>query len=193
MKILQIQIILSCRHVCTISGEKLKTIRRKKYSRTVLNYKMSTLTCSFFGLLFNDGAALSVLSLFSVSVSDTSQSVCCQLAPVRYLNVIQCYLSSNRDADNIGPAAVPLSPPPLPPPLRCTPSSGLLLYAEGNKDTRRISVVRLTKWLPETERAMPMGSTATSRSCAPFRRSPPPPCLGFPKVRSLSGSSVDMR
>lgn len=84
------------------------------------------------------------------------------------------------------------------PPLPCTPpphppSSGLLLYAEGNKDTRRISVVRRTKWLPETERAMPMGSAATSFSCAPFRRSPPPPCPVFPKVRSLSGSSVDMR
>lgn len=184
--------------VCRISGENLKATRRDKHSRTVLNYKMNTLICSFFRRLFNDGAALRVVSLFSVSVSDTSQTICCQLAPVRYLHVIQCCLSSNRDADNIGPAAVPVSPPPPPPlppplPLRCSPSSGLRLYAEGNKDTRRISVVRLTKWLPETERVMPMGSTATWRSCAPFRRSPPPPCLGFPKVRSLSGSSVDMR
>lgn len=65
---------------------------------------------------------------------------------------------------------------------RCTPppSPGLLLCAEGNKDTRRISVVCLAKWLPETERAMPMGSTATPLSCAPVRRSPPTTMPGLP-------------
>lgn len=142
-----------------------------------------------FRPIFNDGVSF---LLFSLSAADTCLFYC-QLAPIRYLNVIQCCLSSNRDADNIGPVVVPVSPTPLvdpPPPI---PIPGLLLCAEGNKDTRRISVVCLAKWLPETERAMPMGSTATPLSCAPFRWSPPPPCLGFPKVRSLSGSSVDMR
>lgn len=50
---------------------------------------------------------------------------------------------------------------------RCFPPStslGLLPYTEGNKDTRRISVVCLTKWLPESVRAIPMGSTAASLS-----------------------------
>ena len=62
----------------------------------------------------------------------------------------------------------------FPPPP--SPSPGLLLYTEGNKDTRRISVVCLTKWLPESERAMPMGSTATPLSSALPRlcRGPPP-------------------
>lgn len=75
-------------------------------------------------------------------------------------------------------------------PLPHNPSPGLLLYTEGNKDTRRISVVCLTKWLPETERAMPMGSPATLLSSVYVEV---PPCSGFPKVRSLSGSSVDVR
>lgn len=50
---------------------------------------------------------------------------------------------------------------------RCFPPStslGLLPYTKGNKDTRRISVVCLTKWLPESVRAIPMGSTAASLS-----------------------------
>lgn len=54
----------------------------------------------------------------SCPYSDTWQTVSFQLDTVRYLHVIQCCLSSNKDADNIGPAAVPVSPPPpLPPPL----------------------------------------------------------------------------
>lgn len=176
-KFSKFQIVLSCRHACCkVCGESLKSRGR---------------SALISGLLSNEGAALCGFPSAAVSVSASS---CCQLAPLRYLHVLQCRLSSHRDADQIGPAAVPVSSPPLPPPRRSgPPSSGLLLHAEGNKDTRRISVVRPTKWLPESVRAMPMGSTASPRSCAPSRRSPPPPCLGFPKVRSLSGSSVDMR
>lgn len=63
--------------------------------------------------------------------------------------------------------------PPRPPTPAPAPSRGPApLHAEGNKDTRRISVVCLTKWLPETERAMPMGFIATP---AQFHSSPPPP------------------
>ena len=106
---------------------------------------------------------------------------------IRCLNAEQCGLSSNRNAGDTGPAAVPPHPSP-------SPSPGLLLYTEGNKDTRRISVVCLTKWLPESERAMPMGSTAALLCSAPLGsvEVPPPHCSVFPKVRSLSGSSVDV-
>lgn len=133
------------------------------------------------------GKSDSPVPLFSLSVSVSISLFCSQLASIRCLNAVQRGLSSNRNADDTGPAAV------LPP----SPSPGLLLYTEGNKDTRRISVVCLTKWLPESEKAMPMGSTTTLLSSTLLCRGPPPtppppPCLGFPKVRSLSGSSVDV-
>ena len=121
----------------------------------------------------------SPVSLFSLSVSVSISLFCSQLASIRCLNAVQRGLSSNRNADDTGPAAV------LPP----SPSPGLLLYTEGNKDTRRISVVFLTKWLPESEKAMPMGSATTplsyTMSRSPTRTHPLPPHLGFPKVRSL--------
>lgn len=78
-----------------------------------------------------------------------------------------------------GPAAV----------LQPTPSSlspGLLLCTEGNKDTRRISVVCLTKWLPESERAVPMGAT-TSPSLS---RPPLHPADSHPAARASLRSAL---
>lgn len=107
----------------------------------------------------------SLFFLYSpLSVSESTSLFCSQLASIRCLNAVQCGLSSNRNADDTGPAAV------LPPSL----SPGLLLCTEGNKDTRRISVVCLTKWLPESERAMPMGATTTLLRSTRRCRGPPP-------------------
>lgn len=92
---------------------------------------MSTLIS---GLLFRDGAALSVLSLFPVSVSGSSQSTCCQLAPLRYLNVLQCCLFSHGDADQIGPAALPVSsatPTPMRPPALACSSTQRAIKTQG--------------------------------------------------------------
>lgn len=89
-----------------------------------------------------------------------------QRASIGCLNAVQCGLSSNRNADDSGPAAV--CPPSLNP--------GPRLHTEGNKDTRRISVVCLTKYLPESEKAMPMGSNTALLGLA-ASRSPP---LGLP-------------
>lgn len=112
------------------------------------------------------------VSLFFFSVSVSIILFCSQLASIRCFNAVQRGLSSNRNADDTGPAAV------LPP----SPSPGLLLYTEGNKDTRRISVVCLTKWLPESEKAMPMGSTTTLLNSTLLCRGPPTPPqpLGLP-------------
>lgn len=116
-------------------------------------------------ILRRGGKSDSPVSLFSLSVSVSISLFCSQLASIRCLNAVQRGLSSNRNADDTGPAAV------LPP----SPSPGLLLYTEGNKDTRRISVVCLTKWLPESEKAMPMGSTTTLFSSTLLCRGPPRP------------------
>lgn len=112
---------------------------------------------------FKGGKSDSPFSLFLFSVSVSIYLFCSLLSSIRCLNAVQHGLSSNRNADDTGPAAV------LPP----SPSLGLLLYREGNKDTRRISVVCLTKWLPESEKAMPMGSTTTLLRSTLFCRGPP--------------------
>lgn len=119
-----------------------------------------------------DGGCIWGLSFFlysPLSVSESTSLFCSQLASIRCLNAVQCGLSSNRNADDTGPAAV------LPPSL----SPGLLLCTEGNKDTRRISVVCLTKWLPESERAMPMGTTTTLLRSTRRCRGPPPACASL--------------
>ncbi|KAK5622401.1 hypothetical protein CRENBAI_004219 [Crenichthys baileyi] len=66
------------------------------------------------------------------------------------------------------------------PPTPSSLSPDLLLYTEGNKDTRRISVVCLTKWLPESERAVPMGTTTSPA----LSKSPPPPTASPPPARA---------
>lgn len=129
---------------------------------------------------------MTLLSLYSLSLS-RCVSFCFALS-LRLLDALLLYSVAYLQTGMLMIVALQqCHPPPHP-----GPSLGLLLYTEGNKDTRRISVVCLTKWLPESERAMPMGSSATLLSSAQLLSRSPPPCLGFPKVRSLSGSSVDV-
>lgn len=58
----------------------------------------------------------SSFSLFSLSVSVCIILFCSQLASIRCLIAVQCGLSSNRNADDSGPAAVPPPTPPRPQP-----------------------------------------------------------------------------
>lgn len=58
----------------------------------------------------------SLFFLYSpLSVSESTSLFCSQLASIRCLNAVQCGLSSNRNADDTGPAAV--LPPSLSPGL----------------------------------------------------------------------------
>lgn len=79
----------------------------------------------------------------------------------------------------------------MPPPHSLQPPSpGLLLYTEGNKDTRRISVVCLTKWVAREWEGHAHGlnrnpaqlRSALSRSPPPAP--PPPPPLAWASLRS---------
>lgn len=122
---------------------------------------------------FTRGAKVTLLFLYSPPLSRWV-SVCSSLI-LPLLDALILYSAAYLQTGMLMILALQRCSPPPPSPY---PSPGLLLYTEGNKDTRRISVVCLTKWLPESERAMPMGSTATPLSSTRLCRGPP--LLGLP-------------
>lgn len=121
---------------------------------------------------FTGGGQMWLLFLYSASLSQRV-SVCFAL-----LDALMLYSVAYLQTGMLMIAAL----------QRCFPPSlspGLRLCTEGNKDTRRISVVCLTKWLPESETAVPMGSTTTLLGCAQLCRGPPLP--GLPWGRRSHG------
>lgn len=79
--------------------------------------------------ILRGGKSDSPFSLFSLSVSVSISVFCSQLAPIRCLNAVQRGLSSNRNADDTGPAAVP--PPPAPAPAPACSSTQRAIKTQG--------------------------------------------------------------